>query len=65
MAPRKLTARFVEALKTDQPRIEIRDADEEGLELRVTKRGAKTWALRYRPRATARSDCSLLGGTRL
>ena len=61
MAPRKLTARFVETLKTDQPRIEIRDADKEGLELRVTKRGAKTWALRYRRKSDGKKRSLTLG----
>jgi integrase len=61
MAPRKLTARFVETVKTDQPRIEIRDADEEGLELRITKRGAKTWALRYRRKSDGTKRLLTLG----
>ena len=61
MAPRKLTARFVETVKTDQPRIEVRDADEEGLELRVTKRGAKTWALRYRRKSDGTKRLLTLG----
>ena len=61
MAPKKLTARFVETVKTDQPRIEIRDADEEGLELRVTKRGAKTWALRYRRKSDGTKRLLTLG----
>src|SRR6476646_1426833 len=61
MAPRKLTARFVETLKTERSRIEIRDADEEGLELRVTKRGAKTWAFRYRRKSDGRKRLLTLG----
>jgi integrase len=44
-----LTARFVEAVK-GQPgkRLEIRDEVIQGLSLRVSAAGAKTWALRWR-----------------
>lgn len=48
MAAKKLTARFVETLKTDRDRLEVRDTDVRGLELRVTSAGSKSWALRYR-----------------
>jgi hypothetical protein len=48
MPVKKLNARFVETLTTTEPRVEFRDAVEEGLELRVTNSGAKTWAFRYR-----------------
>lgn len=45
---RKLTARYVETVKADGRRLEIRDAAVPGLELRVGTNGTKTWALRYR-----------------
>lgn len=45
----KLTARFVEAVRADEgERLEFSDDDFRGLALRVTGRGTKTWALRYR-----------------
>ena len=61
MSRRKLTARFVASVKVDSPRMEIRDADEEGLELRVTKRGVKTWAFRYRRKSDGRKRLLTLG----
>ena len=46
-----LTARYVETVKTDGKRLEIRDAKVEGMELRVGTGGTKTWVLRYRRRS--------------
>lgn len=46
--PRKLTARFVETLKSDGRRADFRDAAVSGLELRLSQSGLKSWALRYR-----------------
>jgi len=54
MPVKKLNARFVETVTTTLSRVEFRDADEEGLELRVTKSGAKTWAFRYRRKSDNR-----------
>ena len=54
MPVKKLNARFVETVITAQSRVEFRDADEEGLELRVTKSGTKTWAFRYRRKSDNR-----------
>lgn len=48
MPARKLTARFVETVKAESDRLEIRDTAVPGLELRVSAAGGKTWALRYR-----------------
>jgi integrase len=47
MLARKLTARFVETVVTAQEREDIRDIALAGLQLRVTRQGAKTWAVRY------------------
>jgi integrase len=47
MATKKLTARFVETVRTDQEREDIADADVRGLQLRVTAQGTKSWAVRY------------------
>lgn len=58
---RKLSARFVGTVRTDQDRIEFRDVGEEGLELRVTNRGAKTWAFRYRRKSDGRKRLLTLG----
>jgi integrase len=43
-----LTARYVENVRANGQRLEIRDAKVEGLELRVGTGGTKTWVLRYR-----------------
>lgn len=48
MATKRLTARFVETATTDIDREDIRDAATRGLQLRVSRHGAKSWALRYR-----------------
>lgn len=61
MAPRDLTQRLVEALRTDRDRLEVRDSKIEGLELRVTRQGTKTWLLRYRRRSDGRKRVLTLG----
>src|SRR5262245_27575002 len=43
-----LTPRYVESVKAEGARLEIRDKKVEGLELRVGTGGSKTWVLRYR-----------------
>ncbi len=48
MGTRRLTARFVSNLSTAKDREDWADALVEGLQLRVTRKGAKTWSLRYR-----------------
>jgi integrase len=48
MPARKLTARFVDTLRTEKAREDYRDSSVRGLQLRVTKSGVKTWTLRYR-----------------
>src|SRR5262245_33466091 len=47
VSARKFTARFVETVATAQEREDIRDMALTGLQLRVTRQGSKTWALRY------------------
>jgi integrase len=47
MATRKLTARFVETVRTVQEREDVPDADVRGLQLRVTAQGTKSWTVRY------------------
>ena len=54
MTRRNLTARFVDTVSTDK-RCDFPDALVRGLQLRVTVRGVKTWALRY----TRKSDGKL------
>ncbi|MDX2203577.1 MAG: integrase arm-type DNA-binding domain-containing protein [Hyphomicrobiaceae bacterium] len=58
---RQLTARFVESVRTNKLREEIRDKAVDGLELRVTRTGTKTWCLRYR-RARDGRKCVLTIG---
>ncbi len=61
MPARDLTQRFVETLRTDLERLEIRDSKTEGLELRVTQKGTKSWMLRYRRRSDGRKRVITLG----
>ena len=61
MPARQLTARFVASAKTDNAREEIRDLEVEGLELRVTREGTKTWCLRYRRRSDLRKRLLTIG----
>jgi hypothetical protein len=48
MPIKKLTARFVASVKPKGTRVEYRDAQVDGLALRVTESGSKSWTLRYR-----------------
>lgn len=43
-----LTDRYVQALRADGRRLEVRDAKVPGLVLRVTPTGAKSWSLQFR-----------------
>ena len=61
MTTRKLTARFLDTIKTVEAQIEFRDALERGLEIRVTRGGVKTWALRYRRRSDRKKRIITLG----
>jgi integrase len=45
---KKFTTRFLETVATTQVRVEYFDTDENGLMLRVSRDGAKSWAFRYR-----------------
>ena len=56
-----LTARYVETVKVNGARREIRDAKVEGLELRVGSSGTKTWALRYRRQSDGTKRTHTLG----
>jgi len=58
---RKLTARFVETAKAAGARRDVRDAKVKGLELRITKAGGKTWALRYRRQSDGAKRIVTLG----
>ena len=62
MAARKLTARFVETIATAKERDDIRDAAVDGLQLRVTDKGSKTWAIRYTRKSDGRRRRLTLGG---
>lgn len=61
MPARKLTARFVETVKAENDRLEIRDTAVQGLELRVSKAGGKMWALRYRRQSDGAKRTVTLG----
>lgn len=50
MARKKLTGKFVETVKTDKKRQEFCDTSLEGFGLRVTKKGTKTFFVRFRYR---------------
>lgn len=56
-----LTARYVETLKANSARREVRDVKVEGLELRVGLSGTKTWALRYRRKSDGTKRTHTLG----
>ncbi len=58
---RDLTQRFIESASTDAERLEIRDAKVEGLELRVSRHGTKSWLLRYRRKSDGRKRVLTLG----
>ena len=61
MASRKLTTRFVETVSTGLDREDFRDAAIRGLQLRVTKGGAKSWTFRYRRQRDGRLRRVTLG----
>jgi integrase len=48
-------------VSTDAERLEIRDAKVEGLELRVSRHGTKSWLLRYRRKSDGRKRVLTLG----
>ena len=54
MPIRSLTARFVATVRTETSLMEIRDTNVRGLTLRVTSKGVKSWALRYRRKSDGR-----------
>lgn len=58
---KKLTARFVETVKTAGRRVDHVDGHTRGLVLRVTSTGAKSWAVLYRRRADARKRRYTIG----
>ena len=58
---RKLTARFVESVKTDKAQDEHRDTQEQGPELRVTRAGTKSWAFRCRRNSDRKKRVIALG----
>ena len=61
MHQRRLTQRLVETAIAMDRRVEIRDEQVRGLELRVTVRGTKTWLIRYRRRADGKKRTLTLG----
>jgi integrase len=52
--PVRLTDAFIRTLATKNRRIDIRDANVTGLQLRVTPNGVKTWAVWYRVKGEPR-----------
>ena len=61
MRGRRLTARFVETASTVLDRATHPDSSIRGLELRVTKLGRKSWALRYRRKSDGKLRRLTLG----
>jgi integrase len=61
MPQRKFTVRFVESVKADKAQEDHRDTHEQGLELRVTRAGVKSWAFRYRRSSDRRKRVITLG----
>jgi len=61
MAARKLSARLVETVTTRLEREDFRDPAVRGLQLRVTKAGAKTWTFRYRRKSDGKLRRVTLG----
>ena len=56
---KKLTDRFLNSLKPPATgRVEIVDTDAPGLVMRVTAKGAKSWAIRYRPKGGGQQRAS-------
>ncbi len=58
---KKLSARFVNSIRTHHPRIEFCDTEVEGLILRVTKDATKSWAFRYRRKSDRKRRFMSLG----
>lgn len=61
MTINKLTTRFVETVTAKSRRDDFRDVLARGLELRVTDKGAKTWAIRYTRKSDGRRRRVTLG----
>ncbi|HRQ15063.1 MAG TPA: tyrosine-type recombinase/integrase [Promineifilum sp.] len=61
MAKVRLTSRFVETVSTGSERESFRDTSVTGLELRVTAKGTKTWAIVYRRKSDGRRRRYTLG----
>jgi integrase len=61
MAAKKLSARLVETVSTKLDREDFRDVTARGLQLRVTKGGAKTWTFRYRRKSDGKLRRVTLG----
>jgi integrase len=59
--PERLTARAVATFRSEQVRRDIADDKVMGLQLRVTRSGVKTWALRYRRKSDGRRRRYTLG----
>ena len=57
----KLTARFVETVKTSDARQEFLDSGVRGLALRVSTGGVKTWSFRYKRNSDGRRRNVTLG----
>ena len=58
---KNFTTRFVETVTTEKPRAEFFDAHENGLMLRVSRDGTKSWAFRYRRKSDHRRRFVSLG----
>ena len=58
---KNFTTRFVETVTTEKPRAEFFDAHENGLMLRVSRDGTKSWAFRYRRKSDYRRRFVSLG----
>ena len=61
MHARRLTERLLRTIKTNGLRLEIRDQQICGLELRVTSQSTKTWLLRYRRKSDGKKRALTLG----
>ena len=61
MRARRLTERLIQTIKTNGRRLEIRDLEVRGLELRVTPQSTKTWLLRYRRKSDGKKRALTLG----
>src|SRR5204862_4173824 len=59
--PKRLTTRYVESVKVTVTRTDFRDDQVEGLILRVTPSGQKTWSMMYRREADGRRRRHTIG----